>query len=162
MIAMALLTRPELLIADEPTTALDVTVQAQILQLLRAENELNMGLLFITHNLSIVRQLADRVAVMQNGRCVEQRLSGAVCRPEHPIPVACWSEPSGSRCRWPPMRRCCAGRSESPSGAQRSCAGWSIITGWSTRSAFSCAGETLGLVGESGSGKAPPGWRCCA
>ncbi|MCS5780678.1 ATP-binding cassette domain-containing protein [Klebsiella pneumoniae subsp. pneumoniae] len=64
MIAMALLTRPELLIADEPTTALDVSVQAQILQLLRElKQELNMGLLFITHNLSIVRQLADRVAV---------------------------------------------------------------------------------------------------
>ncbi|MBH9665237.1 ATP-binding cassette domain-containing protein, partial [Burkholderia multivorans] len=73
MIAMALLTRPELLIADEPTTALDVSVQAQILTLLRElKQELNMGLLFITHNLSIVRQLADRVAVMQNGRCVEQ------------------------------------------------------------------------------------------
>lgn len=72
MIAMALLTRPELLIADEPTTALDVSVQ-QILQLLRElQGELNMGMLFITHNLSIVRKLAHRVAVMQNGRCVEK------------------------------------------------------------------------------------------
>lgn len=63
MIAMALLTRPELLIADEPTTALDVSVQAQILQLLRElQGELNMGMLFITHNLSIVRKLAHRVA----------------------------------------------------------------------------------------------------
>ena len=74
MIAMALLTRPELLIADEPTTALDVTVQAQILQQLRElRDELNMSLLFITHNLSIVKKLADTVAVMQNGRCVEQK-----------------------------------------------------------------------------------------
>lgn len=63
MIAMALLTRPELLIADEPTTALDVSVQAQILHLLRdLQRELNMGLLFITHNLSIVKKLADSVA----------------------------------------------------------------------------------------------------
>ena len=85
MIAMALLTRPELLIADEPTTALDVSVQAQILALLRElKQELNMGLLFITHNLSIVRQLADRVAVMQNGRCVEQNGSRT---PLHPPPA---------------------------------------------------------------------------
>jgi microcin C transport system ATP-binding protein len=79
MIAMALLTRPELLIADEPTTALDVTVQAQILTLLRElRQELNMGLLFITHNLSIVRKLADNVAVMQNGLCVEQNSASAL------------------------------------------------------------------------------------
>ena len=110
MIAMALLTRPELLIADEPTTALDVTVQAQILQLLRElKNELNMGLLFITHNLSIVRQLADRVAVMQNGRCVEQKACRALfAAPNILIPVACWTaNPPAGRCRWPPMRRCC-------------------------------------------------------
>ncbi|PGD35575.1 microcin ABC transporter ATP-binding protein, partial [Bacillus toyonensis] len=86
MIAMALLTRPELLIADEPTTALDVTVQAQILRLLRElRDELNMSLLFITHNLSIVRKLADSVAVMQNGRCVEQNTAATLLKaPQHP------------------------------------------------------------------------------
>ncbi|HBT14118.1 MAG TPA: microcin ABC transporter ATP-binding protein, partial [Erwinia persicina] len=72
MIAMALLTQPELLIADEPTTALDVTVQAQILTLLKElKQELNMGLLFITHNLNIVQRLADNVTVMQQGQAVE-------------------------------------------------------------------------------------------
>jgi microcin C transport system ATP-binding protein len=112
MIAMALLTRPELLIADEPTTALDVTVQAQILQLLRElKRELNMGLLFITHNLSIVRQLADRVAVMQNGRCVEQNACRALFRARTPYTQRLLdSEPDGSRCRWPPMPRCCCRR----------------------------------------------------
>ena len=98
MIAMALLTRPELLIADEPTTALDVSVQAQILQLLRElKRELNMGMLFITHNLSIVRQLADRVAVMQNGRCVEHNHCRALfSAPAHPYTQRLLdSEPDG-------------------------------------------------------------------
>ncbi|WP_337261727.1 MULTISPECIES: microcin C ABC transporter ATP-binding protein YejF [unclassified Serratia (in: enterobacteria)] len=72
MIAMAVLTQPKLLIADEPTTALDVTIQAQILILLKElKQELGMGLLFITHNLNIVRRLADNVAVMRQGLCVE-------------------------------------------------------------------------------------------
>ena len=113
MIAMALLTRPELLIADEPTTAPDVSVQAQILQLLRElKQELNMGLLFITHNLSIVRQLADRVAVMQNGRCVEHNDCRALfSAPGIPTPNACWiASRTGSLCRWPPMPRCCCRR----------------------------------------------------
>lgn len=79
MIAMAILTRPKLLIADEPTTALDVSVQAQILRLLaELRQELNMSMLFITHDLNIVRKLADRVAVMNQGKCVEQNGCQAV------------------------------------------------------------------------------------
>lgn len=72
MIAMALINEPELLIADEPTTALDVSVQAQILDLLKQlQQEMGMAMLFITHDLSIVKRIADRVAVMQHGRLVE-------------------------------------------------------------------------------------------
>src|SRR5215470_13453274 len=72
MIAMALCLEPELLLADEPTTALDVTVQAQILELIaELQAELHMGVLLITHNLAVVREVADRVAVMYAGEIVE-------------------------------------------------------------------------------------------
>jgi microcin C transport system permease protein len=72
MIAMALANEPDLLIADEPTTALDVTIQAQILQLLKElQQKMNMGLLIITHDLNIVRRIADHVCVMQQGKIVE-------------------------------------------------------------------------------------------
>jgi len=86
MIAMALCTEPDLLIADEPTTALDVTVQAQILELiaeLRAET--GTGLIMITHDLAVVAQVADQVVVMQHGDCVEQGSAQAVfSAPQHP------------------------------------------------------------------------------
>ena len=73
MIAMALACRPKLLIADEPTTALDVTIQAQILDLMRRlQRELGMAILFITHDLGVVAEMADRVVVMYAGRAVEE------------------------------------------------------------------------------------------
>lgn len=164
MIAMALLTRPELLIADEPTTALDVSVQAQILQLLRElKRELNMSMLFITHNLSIVRQLADRVAVMQNGRCVEQNGCQPLFQsPQHPYTRRLLdSEPAGQPVPLAadapillqardlnvafPIRK----------GILRRVVDHNRVV---NHLSFTLrAGETLGLVGESGSGKSTTG-----
>ena len=164
MIAMALLTRPELLIADEPTTALDVSVQAQILQLLRElQGELNMGMLFITHNLSIVRKLADSVAVMQNGRSVEQNRAKALfATPAHPYTQKLLnSEPAGDPVQLPeqavrllnvnqlqvafPIRK----------GIFKRVVDQNVVV---NDVSFNLrAGETLGLVGESGSGKSTTG-----
>src|ERR1700758_3799020 len=86
MIAMALANEPDLLIADEPTTALDVTVQAQIIKLLQdIQKRLGMSLLFITHDLGIVRKIAQKVCVMKEGKIVEQGTIERVFRaPEHP------------------------------------------------------------------------------
>jgi oligopeptide/dipeptide ABC transporter ATP-binding protein len=86
MIAMALVCRPALLIADEPTTALDVTIQAQILHLVQdLQAELGMAVLFITHNLGVVAEVADRVAVMYAGQLVEQAPVAALfATPRHP------------------------------------------------------------------------------
>lgn len=86
MIAMALACNPALLIADEPTTALDVTVQLQILDLMRRlQREIGMGILFITHNLGVVAEIADRVAVMYGGRIVETASTEQLFdRPSHP------------------------------------------------------------------------------
>ncbi|MGU3523537.1 microcin C ABC transporter ATP-binding protein YejF [Enterobacteriaceae bacterium C23F] len=164
MIAMALLTRPELLIADEPTTALDVSVQAQILQLLRElREELNMGLLFITHNLSIVRKLADNVAVMQNGRCVEQGPATALFAvPRHPYTIKLLdSEPAGVPVPLPP-------ESAPLLEVENLQVAFPVRKGLLRRvvdenrvvnnlSFTLTTGETLGLVGESGSGKSTTG-----
>jgi peptide/nickel transport system ATP-binding protein len=86
MIAMALSCRPSLLIADEPTTALDVTIQAQILELMRElQAEMGMSILLITHDLGVVAEMADRVAVMYLGRIVEMAdCRTALCEPLHP------------------------------------------------------------------------------
>lgn len=86
MIAMAIASRPKLLVADEPTTALDVTIQAQILNLLRdLQKQLGMAILLITHNLRIVQQIANRVLVMYAGQVVEQgNVEEVVHRPHHP------------------------------------------------------------------------------
>src|SRR5581483_151106 len=90
MIAMALANEPDLLIADEPTTALDVTVQAQILKLLKEiQGRLGMAMLFITHDLGIVRRIADRVCVMSKGKIVEQGPVEQVFNaPKHPYTKA--------------------------------------------------------------------------
>lgn len=92
MIAIGVACNPKLLIADEATTALDVTIQAQILQLLdNLRRDLNMAIILITHDLGIVAQWADRVMVMYAGRKVEEGLPEPVfSNPYHPIRAACW------------------------------------------------------------------------
>jgi peptide/nickel transport system ATP-binding protein len=86
MIAMALSTKPKLLIADEPTTALDVTIQAQVIELMKElVGEFGMGIIFITHDLGVIAQTADRVAVMYLGRIVEEgAVRDVIRRPAHP------------------------------------------------------------------------------
>jgi ABC-type dipeptide/oligopeptide/nickel transport system ATPase component len=86
VIAMALVCRPELLIADEPTTALDVTIQAQILGLIKTlQREIGCSVLLITHDFGVVAQMADDVAVMQHGEIVERGTVRAVLKnPQHP------------------------------------------------------------------------------
>ncbi len=160
MIAMALANRPDLFIADEPTTALDVTVQAQILTLLKGlQSRYGMAMLFITHDLGIVRRLADDVAVMQRGRIVE---SGPAARifaaPSHPYTKALLAaEPKGMAPPvdtaappvvevadlkvWFPIKK---GLLRKTVGAVKAVDGISMVVR---------EGQTVGVVGESGSGK---------
>jgi glutathione transport system ATP-binding protein len=90
MIAMALACRPSLLIADEPTTALDVTIQAQILDLIKSlQEEIGMAVLFITHDMGVVAEVADRVAVMLKGEIVETGpVEQIFAAPQHPYSIA--------------------------------------------------------------------------
>ncbi len=160
MIAMALANEPDLLIADEPTTALDVTVQAQILALLaEIRGRLGMSLLFITHDLGIVRRIADRVCVMKSGEIVEQGPVEQVFKaPKHPYTrdlLAAEPKPDPAPPRpdqpvvisadnlkvWFPIKR---GFLRSIVGHIKAVDGVSLAVR---------KGETLGVVGESGSGK---------
>ena len=160
MIAMALANQPELLVADEPTTALDVTIQAQILELLaKLQRERGMAMLFITHDLNIVKRFADRVAVMQHGEIVETGTTATIfAEPKHaytrallaaeatggpsPVPAGAAEILTTDQLRiWFPIQR----------GILKRTVGY--IKAVNAASLRIRAGETLGIVGESGSGK---------
>src|SRR5437763_7362213 len=107
MIATAIANEPDILIADEPTTALDVTIQAQILELMRdLRDRLGMALLLITHDLTIVRHMAERVCVMTQGEIVEQGRTADISRSRSiPIHGGYWRRSRRAGCRRPILRR---------------------------------------------------------
>lgn len=158
MIAMAILTQPKLLIADEPTTALDVSVQAQIIQLLKElKNELKMSMLFISHDLNIVKKMADKVAVMQQGQIVELNSRQRIfLRPEHQYTqLLLNSEPKGDPVPLPDEPGILLNTNylnvEVVSKKKLFKNEYRAIV---NHVGFAIhQGETVGLVGESGSGK---------
>ncbi len=160
MIAMALANRPDLLIADEPTTALDVTVQAQILRLLKdLQAKLGMAMLFITHDLGIVRRIADDVAVMQKGRIVEGgRVDDIFRNPQHPYTrMLLAAEPKGAPPAADPSAKSILKAEDLKvwfpikKGFLRRTVGYvKAVDGISLDVR---EGQTVGVVGESGSGK---------
>ena len=160
MIAMALSNKPDILIADEPTTALDVTIQAQILELLaKLKDEEGMGLLFITHDLGIVRRIADRVCVMQHGEIVESGPTSQIFEaPQHAYTQKLLSaEPKGVPGPVPADAPVIAETKDLKvwfpiyAGLLRRVKGHVKAVNAATTSVR--AGETIGIVGESGSGK---------
>ena len=160
MIAMALANKPDVLIADEPTTALDVTIQAQILELLaELKRSENMGLLFITHDLGIVRRIADRVCVMRKGEIVEQGPTAEVfANPQHEytrtlLVARAVGRPKPVPENAPELVRTDALRVWFPiqKGFMKRTVGH--VKAVNDASISVRAGETLGIVGESGSGK---------
>ncbi len=160
LIAMAIANNPSLLIADEPTTAVDVTVQAKILALLkRLQQERKMAMLFITHDLTLVRRMADRVAVMRHGEIVEQgKVADVFAAPQHDYTrMLLASEPKGKPL---PVQA----QAETVMECERLSVSFPIRRGVLRRKIGEVAavkeadvriraGETLGIVGESGSGK---------
>ncbi len=163
MIAMALACDPDVLIADEPTTALDVTIQAQILELLaKLQGRLGMAIVFITHDLGIVQRFADRVYVMQRGEVVETGPTGRVFRaPEHPYTrMLLAAEPEGEKAAPPAdAPKLLEGRDVSVTFR----VGGGLFTSpvevnaVKRVSVMLHTGQTIGIVGESGSGKSTLG-----
>ena len=161
MIAMALALEPKLLIADEPTTALDVTIQAQILELIRdIQRRTGMAVLFITHDFGVVAEIADRVMVMQHGKVVESGSAEAVLHaPQHPYTKALIAAvPS----LMPPPARSLPDQTIATvrelSKTYRTGGGWfgrkQRVTYAVKSASISLPSQaTLGIVGESGSGK---------
>jgi microcin C transport system ATP-binding protein len=160
MIAMALANEPDLLIADEPTTALDVTIQAQILELLKdLQKRFGMAVLFITHDLGVVRKVSERLCVMQNGEIVESGPTSRIFEaPQHPYTKRLIeAEPKGQKTPpapdapvvlraadvkvWFPIKK---GILRRTAGYVRAVDGISLTVR---------EGQTVGVVGESGSGK---------
>jgi len=163
MIAMALANQPDILIADEPTTALDVTIEAQILELLRdLQQRFGMAILFITHDLSIVRAIADRVCVMHRGRIVEANATAPLfSAPQHDYTkMLLDAEPEGEKAP-PPLNAPLMMKGENI------CVDFPMEKSLFKSTRFFRAvdtislelkqGQTIGIVGESGSGKSTLG-----
>ncbi len=163
MIAMALILKPRLIIADEPTTALDVTTQAQILKLIRdLQREHDTGILFITHDFGVVAEIADRVAVLRLGELVEQGPASEVLNhPQHPytkaliasVPALTPPEPKPSVEAQPIILKASALRKTFKARGGLLTGQRSAVPAVKDLSFELRQGETLGVVGESGSGK---------